>query len=170
MPLKSETVEWIFTRMGIRYGAAWRAKWSGVPMGAVARDWAEELENCSTEAIGFALRYLPLEYPPTVGEFLATCRRCPEPTPEPVRIEGPPADPQRVAQLVSKALQAQKARPPRQWAHDLQEREKAGATLSDFKRLAWREALRTDPVEMHSGWFTPIDPACLPPGMRQEQV
>ncbi len=168
MALNSQSVESIFSRMLTRYGAAWRAKWAGVNPDAVKSDWANELHGFSDRAIFYALGYLPLDFPPSVGEFAAICRRCPEYAPP--ALPAPKADPERVAALLAKAMAAQRRRPARQWAYDLQEREKAGVVLTERQRHAWREALRDVPESEVSGWFTPIPADCLPPLMREDRA
>jgi hypothetical protein len=166
MPLKSETVDWLFARFGVRYGAAWRAKWAGVPMEAVAMDWATELDRVPRDSILYALGYLPLEFPPTAAQFKAICLRCP--TPNVVALPGPKADPQRVAAMIGLIRTKLDKRPRLQWAHDLAEREKAGQRLTPVQSAAWREALDNAPTPSIAGLYTPIDPKCLPPAIRVE--
>ena len=56
---------------------------------------------------------------------------------------------------------------PRQWAYDLQEREKAGDRLTKAQRDMWREALLDAPVgNLDGAGFNPILFDKLPPGMR----
>lgn len=167
MQLKSETVDWIFGRMAVRYGAAWLNKWDGIPMEAVKTDWARELGMTRSDAIAYALRFLPLDFPPTVLRFREICRRAPEPE-QPKRLQGPPVDIQRVAELTAKAKAATSGKNSRRWAEALRDREKTGDVLTEGQRYAWRNALRDAPAEQitAAGKYTPIDPSCLPPGMR----
>lgn len=75
-------------------------------------------------------------------------------------------------ETVQKDLAAIKAMPPkeaRQWAHALRAKEKAGASLTEAQRTAWRVALDGAPSkEIELGKFEPVDPRCLPPAMRKE--
>jgi len=164
MPLKSETVDWIFARMLVRYGASWVAKWNGVPMEAVAADWAHELERVPRDSILYALGYLPLEFPPTVAQFKAICQRAPEPKVLAIRDEVK-ADKAKVDAIVGTLKERLAARHRLQWAHDLAAREKRGEPLTPVQAAAWREALNKVPMS-NGGLYTPIDPKCLPPAMR----
>lgn len=77
------------------------------------------------------------------------------------------ADPERVAALLAK-LQATK-RNPRQWAEDLRQRELRCDRLTNAQRDAWRHVVHGCGVpDGTGGTFTPIDPSCLPPGMRPD--
>lgn len=78
MPLKSETVDWIFMRMLARYGSVWIAKWTGVPMEAVKADWAEQLAGMTKDDILYGIQYLPHDFPPTSAAFRALCAKAPE--------------------------------------------------------------------------------------------
>lgn len=163
MPLKSETIDWIFARMGVRYGALWAAKWNGIPMEAVSADWARELDGMPREALHYAMGFLPADYPPTVAQFKATCLRAPDRSLP--ALAAPPADPARVASVIGGLRDKLARNGPRAWAYALQEREKRGDRLTIFQRFAWREALRTAPIE-NVATFQMIDPECLPPAMR----
>lgn len=163
MPLKSETVDWIFARMLVRYGSGWAAKWAGLPMDAVAADWAQELERVPPRAIAYALGYLPLEFPPTVAQFKAICLRCPDPvTPA---LPSPKADPQKVSAIVGTIRARIEAQPRLRWAHALAAREEQGEYLTPVQSAAWRKALTTEPYR-GGGTHTPIGQDLLPPGMR----
>lgn len=88
-------VERIFARMAVRYGSAWMRLWEGVDIEAVKDDWAFGLGGFGGDAIHYALGYLPIDRPPTLGQFRETCTRAPEP--KRIAIAAPPADPGRVA-------------------------------------------------------------------------
>lgn len=62
-------VKEIHSRLAVRYGSAWRAKWDGLPMEAIEADWAEVLDGMQPPQIKAALANLPLEYPPTAAQF-----------------------------------------------------------------------------------------------------
>lgn len=166
MPLKSETIDWIFAKMTIRYGASWLAKWNGVPMEAVAHDWAVELERMSRDSIVYALGYLPLEYPPTVAQFKAICARAPERGLVAI-ADHAKADEAVVKAIVTGIKQKRLEMGPRAWAYRLEEREKLDRrSLTEFQRFAWREAMKNEPVNT-VGHHTPIPERMLPPAMRE---
>ena len=79
MPLPNAWVDSLFARLAVRYGSAWTAKWEGLDMGAVRADWADELAVFQNwhEAISYGLVNLPLDRPPTVGQFRDLCRGAP---------------------------------------------------------------------------------------------
>lgn len=92
--LPSTWVSKIFDRLAGRYGSLFLDRWRGCDMENVRATWAEELGGFSDkpEAIGYALKALAdQQFPPTLPEFLAACRRAPvkqapalpyKPTPE----------------------------------------------------------------------------------------
>ena len=121
MPVNSNTIDWIFGRMCVRYGAAWAAKWGGADLDAVRDDWREELARCSRESILYAMGYLPLDFPPTVAQFHAICLRAPSPEPA-LQLPAPPADPVRVEREIAK-MRARQAASPKAWAYRLRDRE-----------------------------------------------
>lgn len=74
--LPDKWVRALFARLEIRYGDGWSRKWAAIPdMALVHADWARQLAGTSGEAIAHALRHLPDDAPPTVGQFRALCRR-----------------------------------------------------------------------------------------------
>ena len=140
-PLDSKAVDRIFARMTVRYGSAWTARWQGLPIDAVKADWADELAGARYEAIVYALGYLPTDYPPTATQFRDICRRAP--SVHPPRLDAPPTDPKRVAEIVSR-IAAPPMRHSRAWAHRLRDRELAGDKLSAGQRAMWRAALHVE--------------------------
>lgn len=165
MALLESLVETIFARMAIRYGAAWIAKWKGVPKDAVKADWAHELGGLGTVAITHGLMHLPDEFPPSVGEFKRLCLGRSEP--ERPRLPAPKPDPARLAALLRQVHDGWQRRKPLQWAYDLQEREKAGDNLSVTQQAAWRMALQQGMDESIVGAFSPIPVELWPPGMAE---
>ncbi len=171
MSLKSETVDWIFARMAVRYGAAWVAKWDGVPMDLVATDWARELDRMPMDALVYAMNYLPADFPPTVTHFRELCIRAPMRSQSPPALSAPQPDPERVRRLVAEAQErlVGSDRHPKQWAFDLKAREESGERLSMLQREVWRQAIAADD-EPNVGYSTPIsiiENDQLPPGMRR---
>lgn len=71
MAMSLRYVKEIHSRLSVRYGSLWRAKWDGIPMKAVEADWAEELDGMQPESIRKALESLPADFPPTAPAFRA---------------------------------------------------------------------------------------------------
>lgn len=165
-PLSSEMVDGLFTRLAVRYGATWFAKWDGVPMDVVKADWASELAGLGMAALTHGLMTIPEEFPPTASQFKRLCLNRPEPVPP--ALPAPKADPKRVAKLLSEMRAKQTSRKPLQWAYDLQERERRGESLSASQQLAWRTALAEHVDQSIGGWFTPIPSEQWPQKMREE--
>ena len=153
MSLRESWINRIFARMAVRYGTSWTMLWTGIDPDAVKADWAEVLDNMPPESIGYALGYLP-QKPPTATQFLEICRRAPDRTPKPVQIEGPPADPERVAAEIARMRRMQKEG-PKAWAYALRTREAAqkpgvgadmtNGILTKAQRDMWRSVWGFDP-------------------------
>ena len=71
MAMSLRYVKEIHSRLSVRYGSLWRAKWDGVPMEAIEADWVEQLDGMQPESIKKALASLPPDYPPTAPTFRA---------------------------------------------------------------------------------------------------
>lgn len=153
--------------MAIRYGAAWLNHWQGIDLDAVKLDWATELAGLSNEALKYGVVNLPLDKPPTLGQFKAICLRSPVGV-QRMLTDDVKADPERVRQLAAKARAALKQKGRLQWAYDLQERERSGEHLNEIQMQMWRDALRT-PAADGLGNFQGVDPSCLPPAMRPRE-
>ena len=69
MPLPLHYVKEIHSRLAVRYGSAWRAKWEGLDQKAVELDWAEQLDGMQPAHIKAALASLPNDFPPTCTAF-----------------------------------------------------------------------------------------------------
>ena len=166
MALPDSWVDKIHARLLVRYGGAWRMMWEGIDMAAVREDWAEELAGfvSAPEALAWGLDHLPSDRPPTVQQFAAICNWLP--TPAPLALEAPAADPARLA-AVLQTLKRPDPRPAGEWADKLRQRDAALERLTPFQRAAWRDALRVIPVEESAGNFTPIPADGLPPAMRR---
>lgn len=169
-PIPLHWVESLFSRMAIRYGAVWLNHWQGIDLDAVKLDWSNELAGLSNEALKYGVVNLPLDKPPTLGQFKAVCLRSPVGV-QRMLTDDVKADPERVRQLTEKAKLAtaikRKSANRLQWAYDLQEREKNGEHLNQVQSQMWRDALRTPAVAL--GDFKCIDPTCLPPAMRPRE-
>ena len=62
-------VKEIHSRLAVRYGSAWRAKWDGLPMEAIEADWADQLDGMTPPEIKAALANLPHDFPPIASAF-----------------------------------------------------------------------------------------------------
>lgn len=163
MPLASRTVEQIFARMLVRYGVQWLRMWDGVPMEAVAADWANELDGLSGDSIRYGLDHLPLEWPPNSAQFKALCLN----THRERQLPPPKADPKVVAECLA-GLKKPAAWKPLDWAYELQDRWTHGEQLTMAQKQLMDDALRVLPAEGLPGAFKAIPREVWPPGMRGE--
>ena len=79
--LPENWIDRIFMKMQGRYGSLFIDRWKGCDMANVKTTWADELGGFKDrpEAIGYALQTLAdNQFPPTLPEFLAACRRAPK--------------------------------------------------------------------------------------------
>lgn len=116
--LPSDWVDYVFSRLTVRYGRAFLDRWNGIDLALVKADWAAELAGFThwTEAIDHALDHLPADgKPPTVNEFAAMCYRAPKP--DRPALPEPKADPARIQAEVAKLQPARATyRDPKSWA------------------------------------------------------
>lgn len=106
-------VKKIFSKFEGRYGSLFLDRWRGCDMANVMATWAEELAGFEDqpERIAYALRSLAdQQFPPTLPEFIAACRRAPTKAAGPALTHQPtPEERQRSresAEAVSRALKA----------------------------------------------------------------
>lgn len=90
----SQSVDSLFARMLVRYGAGWTRMWEGIAIDAVKADWADQLGRMPEYAILYALDYLPIDRPPTAAAFRAICQRAPVPS-RPLLAEPKPTEEQK---------------------------------------------------------------------------
>lgn len=164
MALDLSWIERIHARMLVRYGAAWVNLWKGIDPEAVKQDWAQELSGMPRDALRYALENLP-ERPPTVAQFKASCLNRPRYAEVPV-LPAAPANPEKVREALEAMGKLKHREGNHDWAHALQEREKAGERLTEAQRVMWRNSVDTQPEATAMMQYKPIDPAVLPPGMR----
>jgi hypothetical protein len=162
------TVDSLFTRLQIRYGSLWNAKWTGVDVELVKADWFETLGNLSPEAIRYGLANLPADYPPNVGEFLAICLRY-EPTGHALIEDRRNVRPDlaRMAQEMNNLREAIRTNDPKAWAYRLQQRDADRDSLSPAQRTMYRYALRSKDNAEPLGNFKGVPADTLPAGMRE---
>lgn len=150
--LPKQSVDQIFARLLVRYGATWIRMWDDIDMEAVKADWAEVLGHCSREQIRHALEHLPDGRPPNAMQFRELCAQLPSSTPnmdEVLRLDVKP-NPERVKRELARL---------KTWRADMEKgmRETPPATAEEYRR-----------TEGFSGPFTPPPEHTLPPGMRKE--
>lgn len=100
-PVTITTIQLVHARLFARYGSAWRAKYAGLAVEVVEKDWFHELNRLPLWAIDFALDHLPDDFTPTAGQFRTICTRSPPPPPVRHAIEAPPPDPERVKTVLA---------------------------------------------------------------------
>jgi hypothetical protein len=132
-------VDRIFARLAVRYGVAFTRQWDGIDPALVKADWAEQLSGLVADDLDHGLHHLPVDRPPTVGQFRECCRRTP--SSPPIALPSPPADPAVINRLLAKLRPALQHQGDRGWAHRLKRRDEAGERLSLFQRQCYREAL-----------------------------
>lgn len=169
MALDPRRIDRIFARMLVRYGILWTRMWEGIEADAVKTDWAHELGRVSHDAIEYGLDHLPPDKPPTVTQFRALCGYH-RPKQEQRKLPMEKVDPEKVEEALAK-LRSLRERPmTTAWSDSLEERERLGDRLTPAQRQMWRDARRERGHENASilvGEFRGIDPATLPPGMRE---
>jgi hypothetical protein len=140
MSLPAAWVDSLFARLAIRYGSEWLRKWEGLNIEMVKSDWAAELGGFANrpEAITHALRSLPDDRPPTVGQFRALCIGAAAPA-APALTYTP--DPTVTAIALAAINKPRHGVDPKQWARDLRTKEMGGLLMNKYQRDAWREAL-----------------------------
>lgn len=77
-PLSKDSVEWLFSKLSLRYGSPFADRWKDVNLDDVKDDWSRELAplNGNRAAVNYALANLP-DKPPTVIEFKRLCLSMP---------------------------------------------------------------------------------------------
>lgn len=132
MSLPDTWTDRIFDKLTLVYGQSFLRRWADIDMAAVKADWSHELAGFQQhpKAIAWALENLPPDKPPTVLEFRALCRKVP--AEQPKQIEGPPADPARVAAELQKIanIRPDEKKDYRAWARRIVERRQAGESIS----------------------------------------
>lgn len=140
----SEVIDAIFAKLAVRYGAVWLRQWDGLDMNLVKSDWGSELAGFASnlEPLRYALRNLP-ERCPNVAQFRALANSCP--LPEFKQLPAPRADERVVAEQIAKQAGLKQALAPavdpKEWAHRILARSKAGDKIRPCTLLSARQAL-----------------------------
>ncbi len=148
MSMATKSIDGLFEKLSLTYGAAWGRKWEGLPIGDVKSLWAHELAsyNNNSDAVEWALENLP-EACPNVIEFRNLCRKAP--TVELPRLPEPKANPERIKAEVAKFFEVKAAvksasvavNDGRDWARKIIARSNAGETLNRCTLRFAKEAL-----------------------------
>lgn len=167
MPLPLKFVKEIHSRLAVRYGSAWRAKWAEVPQEALEADWADQLNGMQPAGIRKALESLPHDFPPTASAFRLLGVMRDEAAPVAALPAPDPAGLKRIAQSIAPMLG--RMEPGRVWMARL-EREVMAGTASAARVRHYRIAVANGAFggasDPSAGDFTPPAESTLPPGMR----
>jgi len=144
MSLPIETVDYIFSRLTVRFGRPFLARWDGIDLDLVKADWAQELDGFQQwpEAIVFALDNLGADKPPpTVDQFKAIARRAP--APQRKALPEPAANPERVHAEMAKLRSNMGAnrKDPKDWARRILANHEAGYRVRAINLNFAREAI-----------------------------
>lgn len=170
MPLPASWVDHLFSRLSVRYGAAFLRQWPDADPAVVKADWAEILAGFDGPSLSYGMRYLPVT-PPNALQFRDICRRAPPP--EVKRIAAPevPADPERVKAIMSRLADAPKAESLASICAENIRRAVAarGGAMSGAQRMQLAAIERmTGGNSQVMGEFTPVPAKFLPPGMLEK--
>lgn len=138
-------IELVFTKLQVRYGAAWLRQWEGVDMRMVKSDWEQELSGFARNPAPLlhALTILP-ERVPNVKQFRDLANQAPLPVAP--RLARPAANQAVVARSKAKlagikeAMAEGAADPLRPWLA-LKARHEAGERLTPFQIAGYRQVL-----------------------------
>jgi len=146
MSLPSPWVDRIFEKLLLTYGRNFLDRWTGLDIESVKADWAFELDGFDKlpQSIKFALENLNPDRPPSVREFRALAYRCPKE--DTLRVEPPPANPEKIAAALLKMAPARTTPAPdmKDWARRLVARHKSGDYVSPYALKQANAALGTD--------------------------
>lgn len=104
MPLPTSWVDYLFAKLSVRYGDSFMRQWPDADPAIVKGDWAEVLDGTARDSLSYALRYLP-ERPLNAIQFRDICRRAPSAPVLALQAPLDPADPGRVAAIMSRLRQ-----------------------------------------------------------------
>ena len=143
--LPTSWVTEIFKRMGLHYGSRLDTMWAGQEPAELHEFWSRELTGlqAAPEVIAHALDHLPIDRPPTIGEFKALCAAAPRKNP--LRLPPPEANPDFVAKVMAEMRAAARNNgDAKSWARRLRLEEMGGSRLTAAQRAMWRAALKGD--------------------------
>ena len=97
-------IDSLFDRLEAAYGSKWLNMWGNTNLANVKALWAEKLAGFADnpKAMAYALNALDEHpFPPTLPEFLALCRKAPQP--ERTALPAPEANPAKAAEFSNSA-------------------------------------------------------------------
>lgn len=143
MSSRADFIEGLFTKLTLRYGRAFLARWRGMSLEAVKADWARELASYAEQpkAIEYAFALLDPDEPPTAARFRALCAGAPAPA---FRAVPEPKQPQRAAEIRRQYLRpvAPVTGRERAWAAQMVQRADAGEQVSGYGLRAALDVLK----------------------------
>jgi hypothetical protein len=127
MSLPVEWIDKIFLKLTLNYGVEFMARYKGLNPNDVKSDWCHELSFAEQrpDAIKFALENLP-DRPPTAQAFKALCLSAPAKESALAIEHQPPANPQAVAEVMSRLNVPVPRLDDRAWARKHLAEHKAG--------------------------------------------
>jgi hypothetical protein len=145
MSLSTKTIDRLFERLTLAYGAQFMAQYDGMPVADVKTDWCQWLSAFGDRlpAIGWALENLP-ERPTNAVAFRNLCRSAPAPAT--VLLPEPAPNPERMRAELEKLaplLAAKRDEPPdgRAWARRILAADSAGEKVNRTSLMFARQAL-----------------------------
>ena len=166
MSLPESWVSELFSRLFVRYGAAFMRQWPDLDADAVKADWAQVLRGFEGRHIQHALDHLP-DSPPNAMQFRALCLGAPEK--QMPRLAGPKPQRERVADMLARmrAALSTEGKGPAFAARRLREIAKQRPlTQAQKAALAECERVESPPEDMCN--FKPIPPELWPWNRAQE--
>lgn len=164
-------VKEIHSRLAVRYGSSWKAKWAEVPQEAMEADWADQLSGMQPAEIKKALAALPHDFPPTAPAFRALGVIREEHKPAPMLPAPDPEGMKRIGQALSAGINSQE--PPSEWMERLRRDVEAG-TASRARKEHYRIAVANGyfggQTVAQVGDFQPIPRERWPESMQAQEV
>lgn len=132
-PLPDAWVDRLIGRMAVRYGEVWSRMWLGLDPKLVRADWANELAGLHLperqHRLQWALENLPGQ-PLNARQFRDLTRQAPEPVQQLPQLPAPSEHVREQLLALRDGLRQIGTAPPRQWAHRLLDRHKAGEHIA----------------------------------------
>lgn len=169
MPLPSKYVKEIHSRLAVRYGSGWKAKWAEVPQEAMEADWADQLDGMQPANIRKALDSLPPDFPPTAPAFRSLGVIAEEHKPA---VMLPPPDPvgmKRIGESLGAVFNGQEK--PSEWMERLRRDVEAGnasRARKEHYRIAVANGYYGGQTVAQVGDFKPVPRESWPEAMRRD--
>ena len=155
MSLPTEWVNKIFKELAVKYGRDFAARWEGMELEKIKADWAHELSGFEAhpDALGYALKNLPPDRPPTVLQFRVLANKAPGPVFQALPVPAPSVE--RLAQEAAR-LSGIRSTPTefrgrsKDWARVIVDRHSAGEHISTYSLRLAREVLNIQTVKTYA--------------------